>query len=227
MGTGNTACHFACTPVVRRHRQLSARPSSDPLNAYRTFISLGRARNASLPLVDAASRRRSPESPCASAFFSQYLRVSRAHSTPAKRLPLDICSGDAIACFSTFIQTRTRWCDRPSQTHPGMFVTHAAQQWERTMQLPVRGVSGTSTATFFTGNDADVPTPRGVFAHPYGLCTPRRLLGALVAARRTAPRAASSVRLHAVTAVLPAPETAITAPIGFRLPVTPPPGASA
>ena len=47
------------------------------------------------------------------------------------------------------------------------------------MQPAARGVSGTSTATFFQGTDADVQTSSGFFDDPYGLCTPPRVFAAL------------------------------------------------
>jgi hypothetical protein len=88
---------------------------------------------------------------CISAPFFGHLGLPRAPSTLARRFPLDICEGNAIACFPAFIQTRTRWCGRPCQTHLGMFVAHAAQQWERKCSQRYAGSQRSRQQLFFRG----------------------------------------------------------------------------
>ena len=74
------------------------------------------------------------------------------------------------------------------------------------MQPAARGASGTSTATFFQGKDADAQPSSEFFAHPYGLCTPRRF-SVIPATRRHAPFRASQ---SAIAASLSESEAALT-----------------
>jgi len=91
------------------------------------------------------------------------------------------------------------------------------------MQPAVRGVSATSTATFFQGTDAGAQSSSEFFAHPYGLCTPQRVFASLATRRQAAFR----VFRGAVVAPPATPEPAPARALNHRAPVTAPAGAPA